>query len=191
MNSSKWRLIWFRMTGGALQPLMQSHTVRSALFSDTRRFVAHVRVLYRGFPMQRKIIYHQCGPFLTLTRTLRALSALWWIAALSMRSEGAARGHVETSATAFSLERDEVGGRSSAAPRPSLIKDGYRAGLPFPVAFDTIVFSRVARIGALRGGISMRWLWGTNRYVWYLFRLYLAIKKRPLSILFFCCFYSL
>lgn len=58
MNSSKWRLIWFRMTGGTLQPLMQSHTVRSTLFSDTRRFVVYIGGLYWGFPVQRKTTYH-------------------------------------------------------------------------------------------------------------------------------------
>lgn len=87
------------------------------------------------------------------------------------------RGHVEMSATAFSLERDEVGGRASAGPRLSLIKDGDTTGSLFSVAFDAIVFSRVTIIGALRGGISMYWLQRTDRYVRYLFRLYLAIKR--------------
>lgn len=56
--------------------------------------------------------------------------------------------------------------------------------LPFSVAFDTIVFSRVTIIGALRGGISMHWLHRTVRYVPYLFWFYLAIKEEALGILF-------
>lgn len=56
--------------------------------------------------------------------------------------------------------------------------------LPFSVAFDTIVFSRVSIIGALRGGISMHWLQRTDRYVRYLFWLYLALKEEALGIVF-------